>query len=261
MLLNELQKDFIHSISNANGDNNYFLQQLQYGKLSAETQLNIYQRNYTGAIQKTLQQIYPACRNILGDDYFHTLCHDYYKRHPSNDSNLNYYGKHFNNLLLSHCKTNEQLNGYEYLHDLAILEWHWHASYYTADDVMFDFEAFSKITDKQQSNLIFKLSHSLTIHSSNYPIIDIWKDNTADTASGNTYSLPPGNIMFCIYREKFTPSIELIDDNLCQIITAIQNNKDLDSLCHSDGFDINEVLPYLIQKGWVTGFKFKDNAC
>ncbi|MCK5335442.1 MAG: putative DNA-binding domain-containing protein [Gammaproteobacteria bacterium] len=259
--LDGLQQEFINNITDSSHNNELFLCQLDSKHLSAENQIDIYRRNYSGSIQKVLQQIYPACFNILGSEYFHTLCRDYSLLHAPTDKDLNTYGKYFNELLLAQCETNSLLNGYEYLHDLAVLEWHWHASYYSSNDTLFDFQKFSLLSSSQHSRVVFELSHTLSKHSSIYPVIDIWKNNRDTNATAAEYSIPGKPVNYCIFRQQLTLCIELIDDSLSQTINAIQYKIDLDSLCHYDNFDINITLPQLIKNGWVTGFTLRDEPC
>lgn len=261
MQLDQLQQQFIKNLTNTHNNSESFLLQLNEGSLTTETQLGIYRRNYTGSLQKVLQQIYPACYRILGPDYFHTLCRDYYLLHPSTDADLNIYGEHFNRLLQSQTESNERLNGYEYLYDLATLEWNWHKSYYAQNDSTFDFEQFSLLSADQHSEVIFTLSHPLSLQSSVYPVLDIWNDNLNEEATNSDYELPDKPINFCIFRHKFTSHCEVLDTNISQAIIAIKNKMDLDSLCHYDDIDITNTLPQLIQKGWVTGFTLKDEQC
>lgn len=258
--LEQLQHDFINNIIN-NKSTHQLFGELKTGKLTPEIQLSIYQRNHSGSIQKTMQQIYPACFSILGEEYFHTLCESYQRLHPSTDSNLNNYGDYFNTLLLKECNEKTHLRGFEYLHDLALLEWHWHACYYSSNDIRFDFTSFSKVPEDQQSDIIFDLNESLSHHTSTFPIIDIWKDNTSQISATNEYSMPENSIYYCIYQHDLTPVIDVIDRNTYEILTAIINKTDLQSLCHYDDIDINQILPNLLQKGWITGFTLMDKPC
>lgn len=260
--LENLQHDFINNIINDKSDQKFF-SELKTGKLTPEIQLSIYQRNHSDSLQKTLQQIYPACFCILGEDYFHTLCRSYQDLHPSTDSNLNNYGYHFNTLLQKECTDNTHLHGFEYLHDLALLEWHWHACYYSSNGIVFDFTSFSEVPEAQQSNIIFDLNKSLSHHTSAFPLIDIWKDNTSPphTSATNEYSMPENSIHYCIYQHDLIPTIDVIDRSTYTTLTAIKNKIDLQSLCHYDGIDINLILPNLLQKGWITGFTLMDKTC
>lgn len=260
--LEKLQHDFISNIINDKSDQKFF-GELRTGKLTPEIQLSIYQRNYSGSIQKTMQQIYPACFSILGEEYFHTLCRSYQRLHHSTDSNLNNYGYHFNTLLQKECIENTHLRGFEYLHDLALLEWHWHACYYSSNGITFDFKGFSEVQQDQQSNVTFDLNISLSHHTSAFPLIDIWKDNTSQsqTSATNEYSMPENSIYYCIYQHNLIPAIDVVDRNIYTILTAIKNKIDLQSLCHYDGIEINQVLSNLLQKDWITGFTLMDKTC
>lgn len=254
MQLSDLQQALINNITTTDNESTALFDQLSDQHLAVDIQLDIYKNNHIGSIQKTLKQIYPACYNILGEEYFYALGRRYQSKHFSKDHNLNNYGESFTVLLKSECQSNPNLSGYEYLYELARLEWNYHASYFYPNDNHFNFSIFSEMAENQYQNLHFELSHSLAIYTSIYPIIDIWSDNTSSPPITHEYSLPTTDIFYCSYRKKFTPTIELIDSNAYQTILAIKNRYSLESLSNKTEFDIAASLPLLIQKGWITGF-------
>ena len=106
---------------------------------------------------------------------------------------------------------------------------------------------------------MLKLSHSLSLHTSLYPVTTIWDDNRDDKQASSEYTLPDSSIKYCIYRQQFTPILELITDSIALTIDAIKNNHNLGALCINHELNINTSLPFLIQKGWVTGFTIMDS--
>lgn len=253
-----LQQEFIKCIMQDQQDVRFFSQQIMPARISTDMQHGIYRRNFCGAVQKTLKQIYPACHCILGNDYFETLCRLYSKQHPPIHYDLNQYGEFFSTLLADQVRTNLLLKGYEYLANLATLEWHWHASYFAADDGMFDFEYFSCLAEENHSNVQFTLSHSLSFHQSTYPVTAIWSDNRAGSKIQTKYSLPDKSVYYCIHRQYLHSHLESIYSSTWLCLNAIQNKMNLETLSLSDQFNIRIILPGLIQSGWITGFTLRD---
>ena len=258
MLPEQLQEQFIRCITQPDHDPSLFLQQLAATHLPVELQLGIYRRNFSGAIQKTLKQIYPACQRILGKDYFATLCRLYANCQPSMHHDLNAYGALFSALLAEQCRSNVLLKGYEYLADLATLEWRWHASYFSANDSLFDFKAFSQLADDDYSRLEFTLSPSLSIHQSIYPLHEIWNANRIKTSASQQYTLPDESCYLCIYRHQLSPQLNIIDAQTWLALDALDKKMNFETLCLSDKFDINTTLPGLIERGWISGFTLRD---
>ena len=255
-----LQKEFISCVCHLSHDQDFFLRQLDDTHLPADLQLTIYKRNYSGSISKTLKQIYPVCLSILGDEYFETLAQLYLSSYPSMHHDLNTYGDQFCQLMLEQCQTNPLLQGYEYLPDLAQLEWLWHISYFLADNDSFDFEKLSSLTESDYENIYFYTSHSLKAYKSNYPVVDIWRDHCNNTPCSQ-YNYNNHTNYFCISRSEYTPLLDVITEDIYHAIKSIQSQQSLNELSKNPSFNIDTVLPALLKKQWITGFSLKDETC
>lgn len=70
-------------IQSQNNETDFLSELCTVGVLTKEKQLEIYRSNINGAHEKVLGQVYPACKNILGEDYFNQLCGLYRIENPS----------------------------------------------------------------------------------------------------------------------------------------------------------------------------------
>ncbi len=238
---------------------------LPVGSLSEEKQLSIYRSNVNGAHQKVLAQIYPACLNILGKDYFNQLCRSYRFEYPSTDSDLNNYGEYFSSFINEQVEIHDELNGFEYLAELALLEWHWHANYYVKDDEPFSFEKLGLVEPGDHNKLVFTLSDSFTLFSTFYPLLDIWEANKNSADARQEFSMPETESYFCMSRVNFHPEIELLNNYQYELLKAIIGVAPLTQLSalevDSDAEYLNdfqnEIMSF-IQKGWVCNFSLQD---
>lgn len=234
---------------------------LPVGTLTQEKQLSIYRANIKGAYQKVLAQIYPACLNILGEKYFNQLCSNFCVEYPSTQADLNFYGAQFPEFIKKHIDSNAELKDYEYLEDLAFLEWHWHASYYADNDPLFSFENFALVNPEVQGELVFILSNAFSLHKTPYPLLDIWHANKEDIENKQEFIMPEEELYFCLSRVGFSVKAEVLNYGQYAILNAIVNKIPLALLTEVEvGYVdcFNDFLVDFIQRRWITGFYFPD---
>jgi len=258
MPLANIEKFFVANLLQPEGNETEFLSALlPVGSLSEKKQLSIYRSNINGACQKVLGQVYPACKNILGEDYFNQLCRTYRFEHPSIDPDLNNYGALFSAFIKEQVEVQDELSDFEYLSELACLEWRWHASYYVKNDEPFSFEKFALVDVDEQNKLFFKLSCSFSLYSTLYPLLEIWAANKSNVDEKQEFSMLNQEGCFCISRVGFTPEIGLLDKQEYRLLKSISNGMSLTQLIelneeHIDGFQCQIVR--FIEKGWISGF-------
>ena len=258
MPLANIERKFVNSLLQPQIDDDIFLSELlPLHSISKEMQISIYRSNINGAHQKVLSQIYPACFNILGEDYFNQVCRVYRFKYPSVDVDLNKYGKHFPAFMKEQIDTCKELKELEYLADLALLEWRWHESYFSDDDELFSFKELELIGSDVQDRIFFRMSNSFSLHSTIYPLLDIWNANKNITDDVQAFHMPDSENYFCITRETLTPSINLLDDESYMLLKSIVDGMSLVKLTELDSAaegSLKNKLMGFIQQGWVTGF-------
>lgn len=257
MPLANIEKLFMNNLLHPNNcDVDFLSSLLPLHRLSEEKQLNIYQSNINGAHQKVLEQVYPAILNILGDEYFAQLCNAYRFEHPSTDADLNGYGEFFSSFIAEQINIHKELNDFKYLTDLVWLEWCWHSSYYANNDDGFSFEKLSLLNEKEQKDIVFSLSDSFSLHSTNYPIVKIWQANISEFDCKQEFAMQEDKMFFCISRVDLTPKLEFIDDKNHELLSLISIGLPLEKLMSlsNEGNAFQERLMSLIQNKWIVGF-------
>ncbi len=258
MPLADIEKIFIDNLMNLHERESEFIEKLlPLEHINEEKQLSIYKSNVNGAVQKVLAQIYPACMNILGEDYFNQLCRAYRFQYPSTDPDLNNYGEYFSVFIKEQYNVHDELDGFEYLADLASLEWAWHAGFYAENDTSFAFDELAKVATSDQDKLVFTLSDSFSLHSSIYPVLDIWRANKGNVEEHQEFFLPENESYFCISRVEFSPDVSLLSNYQFEMLKYISNGLSLTQLteCHfTNSGDFQNELMNFIQKGWIIGF-------
>lgn len=257
MPLVNIERGFVTSLLQQQENDAGFLSELlPLNSISKEMQLSIYRSNVNGAHQKVLAQVYPACFNILGEDYFNQLCRLYRFEYPSTNADLNDYGKFFPLFVGEKIQEYQELNSLEYLAELAGLEWHWHMSYYAKDDEVFSFEKLALIDVKLQDKIFFKVSNSFSLHSTKYPLLEIWEENKAVIESDQEFTMPGLESYFCIFRKDFTPTMNILNYEQHMLLKLISDGMTLAKLVELASDFENKLMCY-IENNWVTGFSIQ----
>lgn len=254
MSLANVEKLFIENLLHSHVDEDCFLNELVSLKyITQQQQLSIYRRNVSGAYEKVLSQIYPACLNVLGEEYFNQLCRYYRFEHPSSDSDLNNYGKHFPIFIQKQLELQDELKQLGYLSELAMLEWKWHVSYYAKNDESFSFEKLASIAPEEQSEIKFLLSNSFFLHVTEYPLLEIWDANKNDIKDVQEFTMPEEEIYFCMLRVDYSPEIELLNKKEYILLKNMEEGLPLAKMFETSEI-VQEKLIGFIEKGWVTQF-------
>jgi len=260
MPLADIEQTFMQCLITPYNDADMFMSKLVVaGSLSSEKQLSIYRSNINGAHESVLAQIYPACKTILGEGYFNQLCLLYRIQFPSKHANLNKYGKHFSVFIKDFIEKHNELQAFEYLPDLVLLEWNWHAIYYSCNDLPFDFSLLANVAEDQQQKLVFHLSNTVSLQCSCYPVLAIWESNRPELnnkqlKSKQTFEMPDEEIHFCIFRDNYEVSLKELPATQFEVLQAIKAGQTLGELSDRFGGDLQPTLNYYIQLGWINSF-------
>lgn len=222
-------------------------------KIPPQLAIDIYRNNTCGSRVNALNAVYPACKNILGDDIFNSIAKEYVATNIIGSSDLNNYGTAFDQHLALMFDAERIPADYNYLPDLARLEFLFHIAYYADDDPIFDFELFERRVQKGQQ-IYLRTSESLALISFQTPIHQIWISNCkgARYKTENVQALTETQYLL-IYREENIPVVTTINHCEHHLLDEIINNQSLQRIVDSIECDIEVILPRLISKKWITG--------
>ena len=261
--LNTLQHQFWSSLRAINPDDEFATALSAGGKLSEMERLEIYRNTMRAAHTTALAESFNCCEKILGNRYFNKIANQYFYDNPAKNQNLNIYGRNFPHFLLDWIHNHPETKDFEYLPDLAMLEYAYEQAYYCKDDPLFDFESFSKLKEYEQLQIIFKLSNSLTILKSKYPIYEIWRVNLEQDDNQEVKSISESQFI-CITRDMHTPVIHKIDEQQWWVLNKIQCGFSLETIhAHNEeegsNVPLQIIIPKLIQKKWICGYTLNNH--
>ena len=164
-----------------------FAQSIVADGLSGDARLRVYRNNARAVFEDALQRTYAVVRRRVGDDFFAQLAREYRVMHPSRCGDLHWIGAHFPAWLGSRLEG----TGYEWLVDVAQLEWACEDALAAADALPVDVAELGKVPADRLDGTSLVLSPSLRLIRSNYPIWSVWQQNQP-SQSGNAIDLSQG---------------------------------------------------------------------
>ena len=229
-------------------------------KLAPEKQQEVYLKNINGSHQNTLAKIFPACFNILGENYYNQLSRSYRKQHPSNQVDFNHYGKQFPDYLQLLIENNHKLKSFYYLHELSILEWHWHQSFFYSNAGEFDLNSFNSQTNDNLEKIILEPSSNIHFNKTDLPLIDLWNANRSTPEHNQNFSLPNYTTYFCIVRTDLLPELVIISQTDYDLFIGLDKQTSFYEILSNFKHPACPI-PEFIQKNWITGFHLMDQSC
>ena len=225
-------------------------------KISPRLAVEIYRNNTHGARVNTLELVYPACKNILGEEAFDAIAREFALVDDAGAADLNQYGEAFSIHLGGLVDAARLPADYAYLQDLASLEYLYHAAYYAAADPQFDFELFEqKVNDGEP--LFLQPCASLGLLQSRHPVHEIWQlnhgDSSAEPASSHAVQALQATQYLLVYRDEYRPLVVTVTETEYSLLQAFRQQRSLQWVVDHIHCDIDVLLPALIAKRWIVG--------
>ena len=141
--------------------------------------IEVYRNNAWQFFLTALERTYGVTQRRVGADFFRQLAHEYRARHPSRHGDLHWIGEAFP-AWLAHRLAG---TGYEWLADLAQLEWACEESAIAAFTAPVGVEALRRFDADSMPGLTLALQPSLRLVASAFPIWSVWQSNQDDGAA------------------------------------------------------------------------------
>ena len=222
--------------------------------LSSIDHFNIYRNSITASLNRALGEIYPVCKQLVGNNFFNAMGKEYMRKTPSRSADLANYGEDFSDFIIGF----EHAADLPYLPDVARLEWAWHRAFHAADETGLNITALAAVSENDKDHIIFHLPVSANLIASEYPVHHIWKVNQDDYEGDQTVNLDEGGIKLLVWRKNYDMRIDPLDIHEWNLLNAIQQQTPISELCDLDaGFEIDSLLPHCVKQGWITDYHLK----
>jgi hypothetical protein len=150
-----------------------FAQSIVADGLPGDARLRVYRNNARAVFEDALQRTYPVLRRRVGDEFFAQLAREYRVAHPSRCGDLHWIGAHFPAWLAPRLAG----TGYEWLVDLAQLEWACEEALVAADAVPVDVAELGRVPAELLDGTLLQLVPALRLVASSYPVWSVWQRN------------------------------------------------------------------------------------
>ena len=221
-------------------------------RLNASDRVAIYRESIEANLCKALNEIYPVCEKLVGQQFFNAMALCYVKQTPSDSADLALYGTNFNEFIADFPPA----QSLPYLADVAKLEHALHISFLGPNNEKMCTSELQQVP--QQHQLQFYLPCASALISSDFPVKQIWVANQLPKDEQSTIDLDQGGERLLVWRQNSNFHVDELSLLEWNLLSLIQNGCTLAELVEI-GEDIVELLPRLISNGWVNRYNAKEN--
>jgi len=109
-----------------------------------------------------------------------------------------------------------------------------------------------------QDKIYFRMSNAFSLHSTIYPLLDIWNANKGLVKDTQEFQLPDSEIYFCVSRKELSPTVSFLDYGQYILLKLISDGTSLVKLAElGNEYGFESKLMSFIQQGWIAGFIVK----
>lgn len=244
--LQQLQQEFLNAIIHIDNVSTAFITRIEDSdSLSAQQRLSIYRNNFIQCLTRSLQNIYPVCQQLVGEEFFRGMVKKYIAQTPSHSPDLGDYGESLVEFIAAFPPTQTL----PYLSDVARLEWAWYRVLHGANNVRNNFQVLQNIPEQLQGKIKFQLPVNCFLLSSAFPIHRIWKIHQPDYQGEFTVDFNQEIENLMVFKLNFLPMIIVLSEQEWQFLQMIKQGKELENFSEEEV----ELLPSMIAKGLLGG--------
>ena len=250
-MLHELQEKFFNHIYRP--ENSVF-ELIKSGNLSVSEQLAIYRESILGGMSRALAEVYPVCRQLVGDTFFDHLADAYIRQYVSTTADITCYGEK----LAGYIEGLEAASSVPYLADVARLEWAWHCAVNAPDEPVLSARELNQVAGADYTRIQLQLQGSATLLRSPYPILHIWQVHQDDYEGEIEISLEEGGIDLLVWRCDQELHIEPLNEIQTLFIQQLKQQATLEQayatlLQHAPQTNLAGLLTTSLEQGWYSG--------
>lgn len=235
--LHDLQASFAAALR---GDTQRVAADVTSDRFESAERLQVYQNNSRAMFEGALERTYPVLRRRVGDEYFRQLAHGYRERHPSQSGDLHWVGRHFP----GYVADLQAGTGYEWLAELATLEWACETALVAAHEAPVAVEALAQLEPGNVEDVRLRLQPSLVCVSASVPVLDVWRANQPD-ADGRSVDLAKGAQHVLVGCSETGLELRETDATVMEFTRALQDGATLGEAVDRSGLGLDALAATL----------------
>lgn len=186
---------------------------------ATDNRIDIHRNNFVITLTDALAQVYPVILRLVGSDYFRQVARDFVCRHPPSARTLIQYGGNFPEFLA--CQPSAA--AHPYLSDVGKLEWACHLAFHAPDTTTTDLQRLLDVPADAWPNARVRVSPSLQLVQSNYPIARIWFENQPDREDPSVIELEIGKTFVSVMRPDLDIEVRSHDAAEFKLISLVKS--------------------------------------
>lgn len=248
MNLKELQNDLVTAFFG--GDINVDKYIVSDDVLSAKQRFNIYKGSVHGILTQALSDIYPVCKQLVGDKFFDHVTQKFITQYPPQSAFFANFGGEFSDFL----RDFEAAKAVEYLADTAQLEWQRHKAWNGKNQAASDFTTLQTYSEDQQLSMSFALAGTASLVKAEYRSDLLWEahqeNSTIDLNEIDIFQ----HLKVLVWRIDYTMMMNELTELQFDFLTAVQRENTLSQLAEQFTETLPELLSTALQRGWIRSF-------
>ncbi len=218
---------------------------------------DIYRNNRATSLIDALRSTYPAVHKLVGDAFFNSIARGYIDHHPPVGPVMAEFGGEF----AGYLNALQNTEAVPYLHDVAVLEWHWLQAYHSIDAPVLDLETLAQAGAQTLPDLQLQCHPSLFTLQSAWPVGTIWTicTNAGDSAGdASAVDMHVGEVVV-ITRPALQVLTNIVPESGRIFLTGLQAGKTIGDAAEAaldadDTFNTGEHLAGLVSLGAFSNF-------
>lgn len=218
--------------------------------LAPESRVQVYRNNVRAIFVSALERTFPVLRRRVGDAYFEQLAIEYRTRHPSRSGDLHWIGERFAPWL----RTRLAGTGYEWLGDLAELEWACEESLVAEQLPAIEKAALAAIAPEKLADVRLVLQPGTRLVRSSFPVWSVWRANQPD-AQGDPVDASIGPQQVVVNCGEDGLVLHSVPADQFAFVNALASGATLAAALEYSRLDLAclpDVLAWLFAQGLVT---------
>lgn len=209
-----------------------------------------YRNNAWQFFATALEQTYPVVQRRVGAEFFRQLAREYRAMHPSRRGDLHWVGADFPAWLATRMAD----SGYEWLADLARLEWAVSDAVVAAAAPCADLSSLRDTPAEDLAGLHIELHPSVRFVTSAFPVWSIWQANQQDAAQPIDLALGGEDcIVACVEDRPAVYRVEATDHRVLLRLASGDNLGDALDAAGAEPAVLGRVLGWAFAERLVAG--------